>query len=93
MNKQFFCGALAISILLAGSAMAQKPVVVGEAPQTEQMQKHKFDKEHHEKMAKRLADKLNLTAEQQKKAEQIRKSGQKNQTASWWNDAAPPKNR
>lgn len=76
MNKQFFCGALAISILLAGTAMAQKPVVVGDAPQVAQMQKHKFDKEHHEKMAKRLADKLNLTAEQQKKAEQIRKAGQ-----------------
>ena len=76
MNKQFFCGALAIGVLLAGTAMAQKPVALGEAPQVEQIQKRKFDKEHHEKMAKRLADKLNLTNEQQQKAEQIRKSGQ-----------------
>ena len=76
MNKQFFCGALAIGVLLAGTAMAQKPLALGEAPQVEQIQKRKFDKEHHEKMAKRLADKLNLTNEQQQKAEQIRKSGQ-----------------
>lgn len=76
MNKQFFCGALAIGVLLAGTAMAQKPLALGEAPQVEQIQKRKFDKEHHEKMAKRLADKLNLTDEQQQKAEQIRKSGQ-----------------
>ena len=78
MNKQFFCCAVAAGILLSGAAMAQKPVVISN-PQAEQGVEHKFakfDKEHHEKMAKRLADKLSLTEEQQQKAEQIRKSGQ-----------------
>ena len=42
MNKQFFCGALAIGVLLAGTAMAQKPLALGEAPQVEQIQKRKW---------------------------------------------------
>lgn len=80
MNKKLLSILLATTILSAGAVMAQTPAPetqdVAETAKVEKRRMPKrFDREHHERMAKKLAKDLNLTPEQQEQADKIRKEG------------------
>ncbi len=80
MNKKLLSILLATTILSAGAVMAQTPAPetqdVAETVKVEKRRMPKrFDREHHERMAKKMARDLNLTPEQQEQADKIRKEG------------------
>lgn len=80
MNKKLLSILLATTILSAGAVMAQTPAPetqdVAETIKVEKRRMPKrFDREHHERMAKKMARDLNLTPEQQEQADKIRKEG------------------
>lgn len=75
MNKYFLSAALAATILSAGAVSAQLPEK-GDAPRPRhEMDLRNFDKAHHAKMAKKMAEDLKLTEDQIKQAEKIRQDG------------------
>ena len=80
MNKFLLSTFLASGIIFSGVVKAEDSNVQS-VPQAEVIKMEKthpdFDKNFHEKMAKRMAKKLNLTEEQQEKASKIRQEGQK----------------
>lgn len=77
MNKYFLSAILATTILSSGSVMAQPAAPLPEKPVQieEKAPFKKFDKSHHEQMAKKMAEDLKLTDEQIKQADKIRKEG------------------
>lgn len=82
MNKKLLSVLMATTIMSAGAAVAQEtPAPAPEAaPAAVEVEKPKlpprFDRKHHEQRAKKMAQDLNLTAEQQEQADKIRREGQ-----------------
>ena len=82
MNKNLLSVLMATTIMSAGVVMAQEtPVPAPEATAAAvEVEKPKlpprFDRKHHEQRAKKMAQDLNLTAEQQEQADKIRREGQ-----------------
>lgn len=81
MNKRLLTIMLAGTILSAGNVMAQNAPAVSagkDAAVVSRMDKMKrFGKKHHQEMAKRLSEDLDLTAEQKAKADKVREEGRK----------------
>lgn len=81
MNKKFLAILLASTVLSVGVVQAEPKIMETEDyPKIIKLEKvdkiRRFDKKHHQKMAERMAKDLGLTAEQRKKAEELRKKSQ-----------------
>lgn len=80
MNKFLLSALLASTVMFSGSVKAaEKETAVPTADKQIEMVKHHecFDKDFHEKMAKKMAQDLGLTQEQQEQAKKIREEGVK----------------
>lgn len=81
MNKILLSTLLATTVMFSSIANASENVIESSLPKVEQTEPiqplKKFDKNFHKEMAKKMAKDLNLTKEQQEKAEKIRLDGRK----------------
>lgn len=80
MNKFLLSTFLATTIIFSNVVRAEETDIatVSQEEVLKMENNHpKFDKNFHEKMAKKMAEKLNLTKEQQEQATQIRQAGRK----------------
>lgn len=80
MNKFLLSALLASTVMFSGAVKAaEKETAVPAADKQIEMVKHHegFDKDFHEKMAKKMAQDLGLTQEQQEQAKKIREEGVK----------------
>ncbi len=80
MNKFLLSALLASTVMFSGNVKAAENEVnlPTDVKQIEVMKHHKgFNKDFHEKMAKKMAEDLSLTEEQQEQAKKIREEGHK----------------